>query len=178
MITSGNIGLEIRNSLSFSIAHTAKNTIILPDFLVSKFCGKARFPHSFGWIAVSVIDMKNLLYLTLVITRHQRKPAFLNILQQKKILIWKVMWLIENYVWKLWNNSKYKTVSLSQFWIKVIEPQKNHTNIGQFHQCKKIKILLRLFGHDSFLECMESSCWSFKPGFHYDLMWDNLIKFL
>ena len=30
---------------------TAKNTVISPDFLVWKFCGKAQFPHSFGWIA-------------------------------------------------------------------------------------------------------------------------------
>ena len=26
---------------------TAKNTVISPNFLVSKFCGKAQFPHSF-----------------------------------------------------------------------------------------------------------------------------------
>ena len=29
---------------------TAKNTVILLDFLVWKFCGKAQFPHSFGRI--------------------------------------------------------------------------------------------------------------------------------
>ena len=29
-------------------AITAKNTVISPDFLVRKFCGKAQFPHSFG----------------------------------------------------------------------------------------------------------------------------------
>ena len=27
--------------------YTAKNTVISPDFLVWKFCGKAQFPHSF-----------------------------------------------------------------------------------------------------------------------------------
>ena len=27
---------------------TAKKTVILPEFLVWKFCGKAQFPHSFG----------------------------------------------------------------------------------------------------------------------------------
>ena len=27
---------------------TMKNTVISPDFLVWKFCGKAQFPHSFG----------------------------------------------------------------------------------------------------------------------------------
>ena len=30
---------------------TANNTVISPDFLVWKFCGKAQFPHSFGRIA-------------------------------------------------------------------------------------------------------------------------------
>ena len=28
--------------------NTGKNTIISPDLLVSKFCGKVQFPHSFG----------------------------------------------------------------------------------------------------------------------------------
>ena len=30
---------------------TKKNTLISPNFLVRKFCGKAQFPHSFGPIA-------------------------------------------------------------------------------------------------------------------------------
>ena len=30
---------------------TAKNTVIPPDFLVWKFCGKEQFPHSFGRFA-------------------------------------------------------------------------------------------------------------------------------
>ena len=30
---------------------TAKNTVISPDFLVQKFCGKEQFPHSFAWFA-------------------------------------------------------------------------------------------------------------------------------
>ena len=34
------------------INFTAKNTLISPDFLVWKFCGKTQFPHSFGWIEV------------------------------------------------------------------------------------------------------------------------------
>ena len=29
----------------------AKNTVITPNFLVWKFCGKAQFPHSFGRFA-------------------------------------------------------------------------------------------------------------------------------
>ena len=31
-----------------SVGDTVKNTIISPNFLVWKFCGKAQFPHSFG----------------------------------------------------------------------------------------------------------------------------------
>ena len=31
-----------------AITFTAKNTVISPNFLVWKFCGKAQFPHSFG----------------------------------------------------------------------------------------------------------------------------------
>ena len=29
-------------------AITAKNTVISPNLMVWKFCGKAQFPHSFG----------------------------------------------------------------------------------------------------------------------------------
>ena len=32
---------------------SAKNTVILPNFLIWKFCGKAQFPDSFGRIASS-----------------------------------------------------------------------------------------------------------------------------
>ena len=34
----------------FSKTPTAKNTVISPNFLVWKFCGKAQFPQSFGRI--------------------------------------------------------------------------------------------------------------------------------
>ena len=30
---------------------TVKNTVISPNFLAWKFCGKAQFPHSFGRLA-------------------------------------------------------------------------------------------------------------------------------
>ena len=33
------------------MCHTAKNTVILPNFLVWKICAKAQFPHSFGRFA-------------------------------------------------------------------------------------------------------------------------------
>ena len=36
---------------NFGDSYTAKNTVISPDFLVWKFCGKAQFPHSFGRFA-------------------------------------------------------------------------------------------------------------------------------
>ena len=32
------------------VEFTAKNTVISPDFLLLKFCGKTKFPHSFGRI--------------------------------------------------------------------------------------------------------------------------------
>ena len=32
----------------FMRTYTTKNTVISPNFLVWKFCGKAQFPHSFG----------------------------------------------------------------------------------------------------------------------------------
>ena len=35
----------------FSFKAYAKNTVISPNFLVWKFCGKAQFPHSFGRFA-------------------------------------------------------------------------------------------------------------------------------
>ena len=36
--------------------YTTKNTVISPDFLVRKFCGKAQFPHSFGRFARKYMD--------------------------------------------------------------------------------------------------------------------------
>ena len=36
---------------SKSEIYTAKNTVLSPDFLMWKFCGKAQFPHSFEQIA-------------------------------------------------------------------------------------------------------------------------------
>ena len=38
---------KFSRSLFISFAFTAKNTVISPNFLVWKFCGKAQFPHSF-----------------------------------------------------------------------------------------------------------------------------------
>ena len=38
-------------ALTIALRITAKNTVISPDFLVWKFCGKAQFPHSFGRFA-------------------------------------------------------------------------------------------------------------------------------
>ena len=35
---------------------TAENTVITPDFLVLKFCGKAQFPHSFGRFAPNYVE--------------------------------------------------------------------------------------------------------------------------
>ena len=36
---------------SFVYTCTAENTVISPNFLVWKFCGKGKFPHNFGRIA-------------------------------------------------------------------------------------------------------------------------------
>ena len=36
--------------------NTAKNTVISPNFMVWKFCGKAQFPHSFGRIAQNYVE--------------------------------------------------------------------------------------------------------------------------
>ena len=35
-------------TIAITITNTAKNTVISPNFLVWKFCGKAQFPHSYG----------------------------------------------------------------------------------------------------------------------------------
>ena len=34
----------------------AKNTVIAPNFLLWKFCGKAQFPHSFGRFARKYVE--------------------------------------------------------------------------------------------------------------------------
>ena len=34
----------------FEVGNTVKNTVFSPDFLVWKFCGKVKFPQSFGRI--------------------------------------------------------------------------------------------------------------------------------
>ena len=43
--------LSIEKKKYIYIYITVKNTVIPPNFLVWKFCGKAQFPHSFGRIA-------------------------------------------------------------------------------------------------------------------------------
>ena len=40
-----------RNRGKIQDINTMKNTVISPNFLVQKFCGKAQFPYSFGRIA-------------------------------------------------------------------------------------------------------------------------------
>ena len=50
----------------FSRFFTSKNTIILPNFLVWKFCGKAQFPHSSGRIAFPGNQLK-LRYFCIVV---------------------------------------------------------------------------------------------------------------
>ena len=35
---------------------TAKNTIVSPDYVVWKFCGKTQFPHSFGRFALNYAE--------------------------------------------------------------------------------------------------------------------------
>ena len=39
---------ELRSKDEIIRTFTAKNTVISPNFLAWKFCGKAKFPHSFG----------------------------------------------------------------------------------------------------------------------------------
>ena len=52
-----------------SMTTTAQNTVISPNFLVWKFCGKAQFLHSFGRIAQNdaetVLTETNLLVVTI-----------------------------------------------------------------------------------------------------------------
>ena len=41
----------------------AKNTVIAPNFLVWKFCGKAQFPHSFwrfAWKYVETVPLNKI----------------------------------------------------------------------------------------------------------------------
>ena len=38
------------------VTDTAKNTLISPNFLVWKFCGKAQFPHSFGRYSFHIVS--------------------------------------------------------------------------------------------------------------------------
>ena len=38
-------------------ANLKKSPVISPNFLVGKFCGKAQFPYSFGWIAQNYVTV-------------------------------------------------------------------------------------------------------------------------
>ena len=49
IIVPGKFFFSHENACTIPI--TAKNTVISPDFLVWKFCGKAQFPYSFGRFA-------------------------------------------------------------------------------------------------------------------------------
>ena len=51
---------KCRNLVLFQISivdSTAKNTVISPNFLVWKFCGKEQFPHSFGQFARNYTEL-------------------------------------------------------------------------------------------------------------------------
>ena len=41
---------KLRCSVKIAPSYITKNTVISPEFLVWKFCGKVQFPHSFGRI--------------------------------------------------------------------------------------------------------------------------------
>ena len=40
--------VSLSGNFQVALLNTAKNTVISPNFLVWKFCGKAQFPHSYG----------------------------------------------------------------------------------------------------------------------------------
>ena len=48
---------------SYQETYTAKNTVILPDFLVRKFCGKVQFLHSLRRISQNYAETVPLLCL-------------------------------------------------------------------------------------------------------------------
>ena len=48
------VGESDKELEKYSLFITAKNTVISPNFLVQKFCGKEQFPHSFGRFARTV----------------------------------------------------------------------------------------------------------------------------
>ena len=56
------LGMSCRFFVAIDIAYpstmiaTAKYTVISPDFLMWKFCGKAKFPHSFGRFARNYVE--------------------------------------------------------------------------------------------------------------------------
>ena len=82
-MTKSQVDLEVlclQNDLS-SMAYTAQNTVISPNFLVWKFCGKAQFPHSFGRFAVLPIN-----HLQLKVEQVTRATKRTQRIQQKYIL--------------------------------------------------------------------------------------------
>ena len=60
---------------------TTKNTVISPNFLVWKFCGKAQFPNSFGQIAQNYAETVPFHKISKQIRRNYgilRKDEYLN----------------------------------------------------------------------------------------------------
>ena len=55
--------LRILNVQYLQECITAKNTVISPNFLVWKLCGKTQFPHSFGRFARKLVTKPVTLYL-------------------------------------------------------------------------------------------------------------------
>ena len=47
---------ELKSSDMDGATVTGKNTVVSPDFLVLKFCGKAQFPHSSGRFARNYVE--------------------------------------------------------------------------------------------------------------------------
>ena len=50
-IKNSHLYITIYREIFIKVFNTSKNTVILPNFLVWKFCGKGQFLHSFGRFA-------------------------------------------------------------------------------------------------------------------------------
>ena len=94
--------------------NTAKNTVISPDFLVRKFCGKAQFPHSFRWFARNYAQ--TVLFCKISAPGNQVKPRYFSYWKSFWIMNWKQsMFMIVRATWfsiskKLRHLSKSKTL--------------------------------------------------------------------
>ena len=120
LLGSENVVFSNLKSKSFT---TVKNTVISPNFLVWKFCGKEQFPYNFGRIARNYAE--TVPFLKISTPGNQVKLRYFLQCTDSKVLLYYPLCKLK-YIWKFVDGIKD---TLSKF----LQPR--NLDLGDLH-CK------------------------------------------